>query len=103
MIGIHHIQDMKGKTVHDVKQLDWGTYLGIIFTDQTYVVLRVQYTGDSVSIELDDYPEAYVLKELGVITEKEYNYLKENLARAYRQLAIQRSKANPMPKGDGDV
>lgn len=74
MSQLTKLHDINGRTV--LRSMDLGTEVGVVFTDNSYLVL-------SYSLDRDDFPEARVLQrrsidteyELGVIDGEEYERL----------------------------
>ena len=72
MSQIKNVQELPGKTIANAKLIDADESLALLFTDDTFAIVDVDFFGDSHSLTLSEEPNDYGLREAGVITKDEY-------------------------------
>ena len=73
---IANIKELEGKTIKKATFIDYDEMLALIFTDNSYCVLRNGY--QCLNLADEDDMHTYLLRDAGVITEEEK--LKRDLA-----------------------
>lgn len=66
------IDQLKGKVIRDVRDLDFYTSLSFVFEDDTYIIVTAHNNYDADEIGLNEVVDAYVEFRAGVISEEEY-------------------------------
>jgi len=66
-------EDLVGKTVAQAAIQTWDNWVGLRFTDDTYIIIEASQSYDSVDVEILGIGdvEDYKLRDLGVISEEE--------------------------------
>lgn len=82
---ITNIKNIEGKTIKSAVFIDTSESLALIFSDETYSVIDVDFYGECHSMELSDKIDASLKWEAGIITQEEYDVIKINVEQAYKE------------------
>ena len=73
MEQLFNLEDLKNKTIKDVKILDGYSRLGIVFKDESYCIFNSYWDGTFENIELSELDgDLHYMYELGLISEEEW-------------------------------
>ena len=101
---ITDISQLEGKTIAKATFVDCDESAALIFTDGTCAFFDVRHYGDSYDLQLSPDMEDYLKRDAGIISEKEYERLREvesNARKAAQEkrergmLATLKAKYNP--------
>ncbi len=87
---ITDITKIVGKTVKSATLVDYDSVLGLIFTDDTYCMYKVNNNFGCVYLQIETKVESQIQLEIGVITEEEY----QNRKKVERQIELDRIEVN---------
>jgi len=71
-----NMENLKGKTIKDAKFVDFDKSVALVFTDNTYTIIRSFQSFEETEVDFDESPEDYVLLEAEIITKDEYKKIK---------------------------
>lgn len=74
---IKDIEKLKGKKIKDARYVDFGECMALIFDDETYTIIDVEFKYDQKEIGLACNVEDYVKKQAGILSGKEYNEIQK--------------------------
>jgi len=83
---------IEGKTIQSASLVDMAESLALVFTDNTYAVFEVRMYGESYDMEMSDDVGSYTQKQIGIISEEEY----EDIQRRQHEFMSDQKRQNEL-------
>ena len=78
MKAITSTKELKGKTIKSASEVDCCESVVLLFTDGSYAFFDIRHYGESYDMFLSSEASDYLKRDAGIITEDEYNKIKED-------------------------
>jgi hypothetical protein len=66
------LEEVIGKKISSARFIDCDEQVAILFSDQSYIVIRPSFYGETFNLGVCDYNRDYELRDAGVISEEEF-------------------------------